>query len=262
MPKASLFHLAGQVCECGFSGTCLRHPPSAYNSFALLDKFDTLNIRKGLDMDTIQDDSADGTGLGLVQFLTYAGARGYVKQGPIAGMKSACIKILQVTQGENWKTKSVMDLDLEEINKRFANLMRGSKIGVASVKVYIARFRNSIDMYKRYLEDPLATPSLPTGTRTSTSSSEPRLTANTKAQRKGVSKPVPPLQNSTSQREIPDAHDHQTVRYPFPLREGLIVSLNLPADLTPREAKRLGTFIESLAVDDAGSSSFTSAVKF
>jgi hypothetical protein len=85
MPKASLFHLAGQVCECGFSGTCLRHPPSAYNSFALLDKFDTLNIRKGLDMDTIQDDSADGTGLGLVQFLTYAGARGYVKQGTIAG---------------------------------------------------------------------------------------------------------------------------------------------------------------------------------
>jgi hypothetical protein len=41
------------------------------------------------------------------------------------------------------------------------------------------------------------------------------------------------------------------VDYPFPLRQGVIVHLMLPPDLRRAEAKRLGTFIEALAMDDA-----------
>ena len=40
------------------------------------------------------------------------------------------------------------------------------------------------------------------------------------------------------------------VSYPFPLRNGLLVTLQLPPDLTKREAKRLAGFIESLAIEE------------
>ena len=39
------------------------------------------------------------------------------------------------------------------------------------------------------------------------------------------------------------------VEYPFPLRSGQLVKLILPADLTRPEAKRLGAFIDSLAIE-------------
>ena len=36
----------------------------------------------------------------------------------------------------------------------------------------------------------------------------------------------------------------------FPLREGVLATLLLPADLTEREARRLTAFVESLAVPE------------
>jgi len=40
-----------------------------------------------------------------------------------------------------------------------------------------------------------------------------------------------------------------TITYPFPLRPGVLASVDLPADLTTREADRLVAFIKSLAMD-------------
>jgi hypothetical protein len=37
------------------------------------------------------------------------------------------------------------------------------------------------------------------------------------------------------------------VSYPFPLREGNLVWVHLPADLTDDEAERLGAYVRSIA---------------
>ena len=42
------------------------------------------------------------------------------------------------------------------------------------------------------------------------------------------------------------------VDYPFPLRRGVRAHLHLPEDLSTDEARRLGAFVATLAVEDAG----------
>ena len=39
------------------------------------------------------------------------------------------------------------------------------------------------------------------------------------------------------------------IKYPFPLRDGVLASVELPADLSQREAARLAAFIGSLAIE-------------
>jgi len=41
------------------------------------------------------------------------------------------------------------------------------------------------------------------------------------------------------------------IDYPFPLRDGLLVRLVLPRDLTAAEAKRLVAFVNALAIGEA-----------
>lgn len=52
------------------------------------------------------------------------------------------------------------------------------------------------------------------------------------------------------ERVVTSHHGPSVITYPFPLRDGVLASIQLPADLTRKESKRLAAFIESLAVDD------------
>jgi len=45
-------------------------------------------------------------------------------------------------------------------------------------------------------------------------------------------------------------HGSAIITYPFPLRQGVLASLDLPPDLMRREAQRLAAFVESLAIED------------
>jgi hypothetical protein len=51
---------------------------------------------------------------------------------------------------------------------------------------------------------------------------------------------------------LPEGATH-SITYPFPLRAGVVSTLELPADLSAREAERIATFVKSLAVDDSNS---------
>lgn len=42
---------------------------------------------------------------------------------------------------------------------------------------------------------------------------------------------------------------NEPVRYVFPLRRGVLVTLSLPADLSHREAERLGAFVQLLSTE-------------
>lgn len=52
----------------------------------------------------------------------------------------------------------------------------------------------------------------------------------------------PPVHRSTYRATV--------ITYPFPLRDGVLASIDLPADLTGREARRLSAFISSLAIEE------------
>ena len=198
-------------------------------------------------------EAPEGSGAALIKFLTYVGSKGYVNGSTIAGFKTAARKVLLVTLGEQWESINVTNQDSNDLQSRFTNLTKG-KFDVASVSAYIYRFETSLHMYKAYLENPLSTPSLasrnkevtrPTGTRNST-----RTTAAGKQREKSVYKRSATGDTPASLREGHENQDERIVRYPFPLREDLMVWVHLPTDLTLREAKRLVGFIESLAIDE------------
>jgi hypothetical protein len=64
-----------------------------------------------------------------------------------------------------------------------------------------------------------------------------------------VSPAAGPESGAASAQASHSGHRSAIITYPFPLREGVLASIELPDDLTRREARRLSAFIESLAID-------------
>lgn len=60
-------------------------------------------------------------------------------------------------------------------------------------------------------------------------------------------KPAPATTSPSPSSSPPDSAE--TLTYPFPLRPGIVVRISLPANLTIEESKRLGRFLDALAVD-------------
>jgi hypothetical protein len=191
----------------------------------------------------------DGTGGGLIAFLSFASAKGYIKSSTISGFKSACRKILLATQGDEWESKSVFDLDIDALKIRFENLTR-MDLGVGVRNTYLIRFKSSLDLYQDYLKDPSVPPTLSSRTRVG-GPREKTTQVNPSFKRPGKpAKKIQPVSDVDPTKETGDIHDKETVKYPFPLRTGFMAYMTLPKDLTHREAKRLSAYIQSLAVDD------------
>jgi hypothetical protein len=115
-------------------------------------------------------------------------------------------------------------------------MLRGMKFQPDSLRTYGSRFRSSVTMYREFLEDPKAW-------------KPPRAKAPAKAKTEGTAKQPTPTGSSTPSLATM-ATAPGMIPYPFPLREGVLATVYLPANLTKKEAKRLSVFIESLALEE------------
>ena len=104
--------------------------------------------------------------------------------------------------------------------------------------MYEQRFRQAVEMYRRFLND---------------EEYVPRRTAANKANRAStptVRKTAAP-ERSEQKTKFDDPHAPGMITYPFPIRPGLQGKITLPEDLTRREAERIAAFIGTLAFDEA-----------
>jgi hypothetical protein len=179
----------------------------------------------------------DATGKGLVDFLSFASEKGMLNGNTAGGLRAACREVLASVEPEGWESVDLRTIDVEDFATRFERL-RAGKLKPESLLVYKSRFRSAIQMYLQYLENPSSwkyKPERPAAAR-KRSTSPPAAFARIDA---GL---VEALPGETRGRA-------STIEYPFPLRQGMVVKLHLPADLTRPEAKRLAAFIDALAVD-------------
>lgn len=193
----------------------------------------------------IDSQGASPTGAGLMAFLDYAISRGYLKVPTGQARKTACKEVLSAVEGDSWETVDVADLDVEDVLRRFETL-RAMKFSTGSLNTYKGRFKKSLSMFNDFRGSPSGwRPDVKPRNRTASASARP---ADSRA--------------PTSQPEVtphPPSSSTSVITYPFPLREGVLVSLQLPADLTKREAKRLSAFLDSVAVDELTASPSTAA---
>jgi hypothetical protein len=184
------------------------------------------------------------TGAGIVDFLDYAIRTGNLKSSTGQAMRTAVKEVLSATQGaDGWESVDLTTLDADDVLRRFETL-RAMKFTPGSLITYKGRFSRALAMFNEY--------------RASPASWRPSVKQRARARSNGSPSAPSPSAVSPAAGPEPGAASSQAphsgprsaiITYPFPLREGVLASIELPDDLTRREARRLSAFIESLAID-------------
>ena len=113
----------------------------------------------------------------------------------------------------------------------------------SSLRTYESRFRSALSSYLGYLQNPGAYQPRGRG-------NPPRVD---RARRGIKEEPAGELGEAVRLSPTPPAPVARLVVYPFPVRPEAFAELKLPPDLTLDEARRLGRFLEAVALRDPGS---------
>lgn len=181
-------------------------------------------------------DRNDGTGEGLLEFLQWAARTGEMTPGTANAWAAAARQVLGIEDDPD--AVDLRGLDVESFFDRFEALNR-TKYSAGSMSTYRSRFRLATSTYLAWLDnDPNWRPAKRAG-RKPKAAKQPDA-AKTTAPEPSTQAPIPSPQHGSTAR---------LVTYTVPLRPDLMVSIALPADLTSRDAERIGNFVRSLAFD-------------
>ena len=188
------------------------------------------------------------TGAGLVAFLDYAIQKGYLKTATGQAMKTAVKEVLSATEGaDGWETVDLTSLDEDDVLRRFETL-RAMKFSSGSLSTYKGRYSRAAAMFEEFRASP-ATWRPSVKQRSRSKGNDASTSAAPESSKTGSGAPPTPEPPPGPSAPHP-GHGAAIITYPFPLRQGVLASLELPPDLTRREARRLAAFIESLAIED------------
>lgn len=188
------------------------------------------------------------TGAGLTQFIDYLIAKGYVKTATGSAMKTAVREVLSATEGDDWEATDLDSLDFTDSLRRFETL-RAMKFTSGSLRAYKSRFIKAVDLFAEFRVNPGTwRPNIKQRERRPKSEQASRVAPNISGAsvKRSVEAPVANAAPTPTEARV------AIITYPFPIRDGVLASIELPADLTAREAGRLASFIEALAVDQPG----------
>lgn len=184
-------------------------------------------------MDMVE--TRDGTGRDFVEHWTWAADRGLMNRDTARALKAAVLRILKI-EGDDWESIDVRSLDEDTLLDRF-EVLEKKDFAPDSLSQYRSRFKKARALYLSYLDNPRGYK--PTFRASSDRSDKGETPTKAKKQRETIAEPV----------GVANAAGPKMVRYPFPVRNGVMAELLLPVDLQKSEAKRLSAFMESVAVD-------------
>ncbi len=173
----------------------------------------------------------------LLEFLEHAAEKGLLPPATAAALAVASRNILGVLTEE--ERKDLARLDLEAAIRRFHN-KRAKDFTGPTLKEYGRRLQRAVTMFLDWREDPanfrpVTRATSPARKRKNNSEAEDEAELTARA-----SGPVPQLAPGTYQTSVPLSVDR------------IVTLVNVPADLTKAEAKRLAAFVEMLAIDPGG----------
>lgn len=185
-------------------------------------------------------DINDGTGAGLLAFLTWTIEKNELNTSTAQALRTASKRILEVEDSPD--DVDLRSADLENLVARFTNKSR-DRFNEASLRTYQQRFRQSVEMYIAWLDGHEWRPARPRTRTPDARGGGAKTSARTSTERSAETTPSAPGDRSSASTLI---------EYPFPIRPGLRARLWLPENLTAREAQRLADFMCALAVEEPG----------
>jgi len=171
----------------------------------------------------------------LARFIEFVVAKGLVHPATAQGWRVATAKVLEdLTPAEG---EDVRKIDVEATFKGFLNRYPG-RLSPASVGEYRRRVGRAIEEFVRWMEDPgsYAFRSPPRAARAETRHRPEGATAP--SQNPGRPRPSDPAPGRPG-----------GIALEYPLRPDLLAQVVVPRDLTVEEARRMGAFLVTLAVD-------------
>lgn len=186
-------------------------------------------------MDT-QSDFSKGA---LLKFLDFLSARGLAKANTVAGMKSACVQILNDLSSE--EEKDIRRVDIKKAMLRFNN-KNPSALKPSSLIEYQRRAHRAINEFISYRDDPTGyagiggnSPSISkNGGKAATGKKAKRKAPEQRAEQRGPERPTAP----------PPAG---SLTLDYPLRPDFLAQVSVPRDMKLTEAQRLSAFILTLS---------------
>jgi hypothetical protein len=187
-----------------------------------------------------------GTAAGLIAFLDYMIKHNEMVEATASSFRTACRRVLE-TEGD-LDALDLRDADLDAIVRRFRNKYRAS-MKIQSIDTYEQRFRDSVTMYRKWLNDePDWRPKRRRRAPTSNGSPSAR-SAGRQARVPETQASVATQINNEAAARL-DVGRPSMITYPFPIRPGLQGTITLPEDLSRREAKRISAFVAALVSED------------
>jgi hypothetical protein len=188
----------------------------------------------------------------LARFIDFVVDKNLVHPATAQGWRVATSKVLEDLPAE--AASDVRSLNVETTFRGFLNRNPG-RLSPASVGEYRRRVGRAIEEFLRWVEDPgsYAFRGAPRGTRaegrsrpgpTAVPGSLPRT--DSVARRRIADPPAvaPPLPERDAELDI-----ERGITLHYPLRPDLLAQVMVPRDLTVDEARRMGAFLLTLAVD-------------
>lgn len=180
--------------------------------------------------------SSSGTGAGMIAFLNFLIRKNEMVEATASALRTGCRKVLDVE--DDWANVDIRTLDVDGLITRFRNKSRG-ELADRSVSNYEQRFRSTVEMYLKWLDDD---PTWRPTTRTRSTGAAAKRTAAANG-----SKTEETLASTKDATQLPAAG---MITYPLPIRPGVQGRLVLPEDLTAKEARRIASFVSALAFDE------------
>jgi hypothetical protein len=172
------------------------------------------------------------TAAGLFEFCDYMVQKGYATAGAMDPWKTATRKVLSAVDPEGYESIDLSTADLDDIQSRFETLTLSDYKHESQV-TYGKRLRNAVNAYLEFV-DTNKPPQLRRSRQAASSKPE------TKNNVRSISKPKAAKQTDEAV---------QLIKYPFPMTDGTLVELHLPARLSKQDAERLATFVQTLPVE-------------
>lgn len=178
-----------------------------------------------------------GTGAGLIDFLTAAIRDNVLVESTGSALRTGCLKVL--AEAENPNTLDIRTADLDDLVAEFRQ-QNARDMKERTLDQYEQRFRQSVEMYRKWLDNDPSWRPKPSQYRLSSPPSGGRVMRETSRGRF-----VTVRDDTTSLSGSP-----QLIEYPFPIRIGVRATVRLPEDLTENEARRISDFIQTLVLNE------------
>lgn len=197
-----------------------------------------------------------GNAKGLVDYLDSLVSKGRTRSGVVVPLKTALVKVLEKTEGEDWEDVDVIKLDVVDAISRFKNFTLGNYTD-ASYRAYELRMKRAIKWYESFLQNPgwypkesIRTPKILSGN--GKPDSQQSVTESTNVQTSVNIKytDIPKLSQNTVSLAL-EAPKIDVIAYPFPLSNGETARIYMPKGISKSDVSRLSGFLEALVIEDS-----------